>query len=268
MTAPARPPGRAESGTGWYVYGVVPAAEAPDGLFGGVAGVGGGTVTLIAAGHLAAIASYVPLAEFGEAPIAENLRDPVWLEGRVRAHDAVLEAALGALPVVPFRFGTIYRGEDQVREMLSGQERLTEALDHVRGRIELGVKAFLSAVPADAESNRQEDTTSAGRRYLVEKQRTRRLAEEREALKAQWAAESHEHLAAVAEDATANPVQPAEVSGRGEEMFLNGAYLVAIDREREFRAAVAELETEFRPSGGLYELTGPWPPYNFVEVPA
>ena len=51
-------------------------------------------------------------------------------------------------------------------------------------------------------------------------------------------------------------------------MFLNGAYLVAADRVRAFRAALDELEAEVGPKGAVYELTGPWPPYNFVEDPA
>jgi hypothetical protein len=258
----------AAAGRGWYVYGIVPAAEAPDNLFDGVAGVGGGSVTLIADGRLAAIATDVPLEEFGEDAIAENLRDPAWLERGVRGHDAVLEATLGAVTVVPFRFGTIYRGEDEVRAMLSQNERLNDALDRVRGRVELGVKAFLTAAAAGAELSGEEGTESAGRRYLEGKQRARRDAEEREALRARWADETHARLAAVAEGATANPLQPRELSGREEEMFLNGAYLVPLERERQFRQTLAELETELGPSGARFELTGPWPPYNFVEDPA
>jgi gas vesicle protein GvpL/GvpF len=255
----------AAAGRGWYVYGIVPAAEAPDNLFDGVAGVGGGSVTLIADGRLAAIATDVPLEEFGEEAIAENLRDPTWLERGVRGHDAVLEAALRAVTVVPFRFGTIYRGEDEVRAMLSQNERLNDALDRVRGRVELGVKAFLApAAPPAGEAG----TASSGRRYLEEKQRARRDAEEREALRARWADESHARLAAVADGATANPLQPREVSGRDDEMFLNGAYLIRLEREQDFRAALAQLEAELGPSGARFELTGPWPPYNFVEDPA
>lgn len=258
----------AAAGRGWYVYGIVPAAEAPDNLFDDVAGVAGGSVTLIADGRLAAIATDVPLTEFGEVAIAENLRDPAWLERGVRAHDAVLETALGAITVVPFRFGTIYRGEDDVRAMLSENERLNDALDRVRGKVELGVKAFLTAVAAEAEPAGEESTGSAGRRYLEEKQRARRVAEEREAQRARWADKSHARLAAVAEAATANPLQPREVSGPDEEMFLNGAYLVPLESDQEFRTALAELEAELGPSGARFELTGPWPPYNFVEDPA
>ena len=74
---------------------------------------------------------------------------------------------------------------------------------------------------------------------------------------------SHERLAAVAEEARANPPQPAELSGRTEEMLLNGAYLVPRDDGR-LRDVVAELESLYGPRGVTYELTGPWPPYNFV----
>jgi Gas vesicle synthesis protein GvpL/GvpF len=265
VTTSPRPAG--EAGTGWYVYGVVPAAEAPQGLFDGVGGVGGGTVQLIPAGQLAAVATDVPLEEFGEASITDNLRDPAWLESRVRAHEAVLEAALRAVPVVPFRFGVIYRNENAVREMLGAHEGLGQALDGVRGKVELGVKAFLAADSAGAPQSDEGEETSAGRRYLEEKRRTRRLAEEREALKASWADESHRRLAALADAATANPLQPGEVTGRDDEMFLNGAYLVPVEHEGKFRQLVAELEAEFRPNV-QFELTGPWPPYNFVEDPA
>jgi gas vesicle protein GvpL/GvpF len=266
VSATSRPPGRGESGTGWYVYGVIPASEARAGLFEGVASVGDGSIVFVGTDRLAAIASEVPLDQFGEEAIGDNLRDPDWLEGRVRAHEAVLEAALRDVPVVPFRFGTIYRSRDQVREMLDHHDRLGPALDHVRGRVELGVKAFLAAAAADPEPAPEQAGVPAGRRYLEEKQRSRRTAEERDTLKAAVAQETHERLAATAVEATANPLQAPEISGRDAEMLLNGAYLVEREREAGFRNALAELERDLGPSGVLYELTGPWPPYNFVEV--
>ena len=256
---------RTSSGGGWYVYGVVPATEARVELFGGVDAVAGGAVGILDEGRLAAVVSEVPLAEFSEGALAENLRDPVWLERHVRAHEAVLEAALGVVPVVPFRFGTIYTSKDQVRKMLRDHEQLEQSLDRVRGKVEFGVKGFVAAAPPDpSERDEPQRELSAGRRYLEEKHRARRRAEEREALRAQFAQESHERLASAANEATANAVQPPEVSGREEQMFLNGAYLVAGDREQEFRAALAALEAEHGARGALYELTGPWPPYNFV----
>ena len=47
-------------------------------------------------------------------------------------------------------------------------------------------------------------------------------------------------------------------------MLFNGSYLVA-DRAR-FEQEVGELAAEYRDSGVELELTGPWPPYNFVPA--
>ena len=263
MSAPRGLPGRTQTRDGWYVYGVIAADTARDGLFAGVGGVAG-AVSLVQEGSLAAIVSTVPLAEFGEEELTEHLRDPAWLEQRVRAHESVLEAALKTRGLVPFRFGTIYRDEDRVREMLVHEaEALAGRLDRVRGKLELGVKGFLAG-PAQAEAEPQAEV-SAGRRYLEGKQQARRLAEEQEALRGGLAQSAHERLAAVAEEAVANPLQSREVSGRAADMFLNGAYLVADARQDDFRRAVSALAAEHEPTGASFELTGPWPPYNFVD---
>ena len=48
-------------------------------------------------------------------------------------------------------------------------------------------------------------------------------------------------------------------------MLLNGAYLVPVDREADFGSAVGDLQERFGADGVTFELTGPWPPYNFVD---
>jgi hypothetical protein len=74
----------------------------------------------------------------------------------------------------------------------------------------------------------------------------------------------HDWLAASARDARFNPLRPS--TGEGRDMLLNAAYLVAVDAEQPFRAAVAELEQRHAADGVTLELTGPWPPYNFAAA--
>jgi gas vesicle protein GvpL/GvpF len=47
-------------------------------------------------------------------------------------------------------------------------------------------------------------------------------------------------------------------------MLLNAAYLVEADRIDELRDLVSDLELRHEHLGARIELTGPWPPYNFV----
>jgi hypothetical protein len=259
----------AAAATGWYVYGVVPASDLAADAFTNTRGVHpAGEIVLIADDDLAAITSDVPLSEFGEAEIAANLHDEAWLEEKVRAHEAVLEAALGRVPLVPFRFGTIYSSDEHVRRMLRENGGLGEALERLSGTVELGVKAFLDIEQFERSraGDGDPEQESSGRAYLLRKQRERQLADERAAFVAQAASESHERLAAAAEDARANPLQRPEVSGREGEMILNAAYLVRADGQAAFRDALAALEGSAAKDGIRYELTGPWPAYNFVAV--
>jgi hypothetical protein len=216
-------------------------------------------VEVLAERDVAALVSVVPAEQFGEAPLRENLNDRAWLERTAREHEDVLERALAETAVVPFRMCTIYGSRERVHELLAERGAgLADLLRRLDGRVELGVKAYFAAVDSPAQAEPQ-----SGREYLLRRQREREDAEDAARFKAESARVSHERLAAVAEEARANPPQPAELSGRTEEMLLNGAYLVRRDDGR-LPDTVAELESLYGPRGVTYEVTGPWPPYNFV----
>jgi Gas vesicle synthesis protein GvpL/GvpF len=227
--------------TACYVYGVVPAeAAAPT-----------DEVELVACGGLAAIVGRVRLDEFGEEPLRHNLEDRTWLERAARTHDGVLAAAVGTAPLVPFRFGTVYRSDDGVRTMLRERRaELLDALQRLRGRVELGVKAFLLDAPPG-------DAPASGREYLLHRQRAQDThAEALDALRA-----LHERLASLADDSCVNRPQPPELSGRSERMLLNAAYLVRDERRFQFAAAAGEHGH----SRVEIVVSGPWPAYNFVD---
>lgn len=249
-----------------YVYGVVPHGTSLD-LFAGVSGMDAGPIGLVEADSVAAIASAVPLEEFDSEALEQNLKNAAWLEEKVQAHNRVLAAVVGNATVLPLRFGAIYRGEDQVRAMLSERPELAAQLAHLDGVLEFGVKAVLDpeALRAHLEQSRDIDAgEGSGRAYMLRKRLAHELDEQVRAFAASAAEASHERLVAASVDARANPVQSSDVAGG--EMLLNGAYLVPSGHEQELREAVHELQERFGPNGVAYEITGPWPPYNFADV--
>ena len=264
-----------ETGTGVYVYGVVVADDAAA----AVAEVGAAVdpahgVASVREGEIAALVSEVSLEEFGEASLRGRLQDPAWLEAKVRAHEEVLERALVCTAIVPFRFGTIFRREDDVRRFLVDRgSEVAQVLERVRGKVEIGVKAFVDrellerrlaeTSPDVHELEGQRRTATGGREYLLRRRLERALGEEVERFRDECARASHERLAAAADDARVSELQPSELSGRAEEMLLNGAYLVHAGDDG-LEAAVAELGVRYRDLGVSYDLTGPWPAYNFV----
>jgi Gas vesicle synthesis protein GvpL/GvpF len=242
-----------EAAAAWYVYGVVSASTQPEGT-----GIGSRPVEVVSQGDVAALVSAVPAEEFGEAPLREHLNDRIWLERTAREHEDALERALAVTAVIPFRLCTVYESREHVAEFLSTHgAALADLLRRLDEQVELGVKAYFAPEAPEREE------AQSGREYLLRRQRDRDEAEEAARFKVECARASHERLAAAAEEARANPPQPPELSGRTEEMLLNGAYLVRRDDGR-LADAVAELESLYGPRGVTYEVTGPWPPYNFV----
>jgi hypothetical protein len=261
-----------EAGEGCYVYGVARATEAelPEGL----AGVDPEhPAMLIGHGGLAAIASRVSLSEFGEDELRENLNDLEWLEEKARAHEQVLAEALARMTLVPMRLCTIYSSESHVREMLDREHEIfMEALGRLEGKTEWGVKLIAEpgAVDRAADSSGKaqiddEGDVTEGVAYLRERGRENRARELGTEIAEQWASEAHELLASRAFEALCNPLQNPELSGETGEMLLNGVYLVEDGDIDDFREAVDDLNTRFGARDVRAELTGPWPPYNFVK---
>ena len=274
MSPAAGAPAGAHNGSGWYLYGVIAAARAPAEVDAGISIDPAHEVQLLTEGPLAALASRVSLEEFDEARLPERLNDPAWLERKIRAHEQVLEHALASASVVPFRFCTVYRSETELRRFLSERgSDLAEALRRVDGKVELGVKAFVdrerfaAALPARSEEARELEARVAaaegGRAYLESRRFEQLVTRELERLAAEVVDAGHTRLLAAAEDGTLGPLQSAEVSGRSEQMLMNGAYLVP-GAGAALREAVAELTRRYGALGMSFEVTGPWPPYNFV----
>jgi hypothetical protein len=239
----------------YYLYAVTGSAPPELGP-----GVGGAAVTAVAGDGLVAVVSEVAAAEFGEQPLAANLRDLDWLESAARAHHAVVDGLAAAGPVLPLRLATVFDGPGAVRELLRERRaELSAALARIRGRREWGVKAY--AVPTAAAGEPEAPAADRpGTAYLMRKRGRRDAAERTVRAAEQRAAELHTALAGLADAARRYPPQDPRLSGRREPMALNASYLVAADREAELAGAAVD-----RP-GLLVELTGPWAPYSFAEL--
>lgn len=263
-------PDPAAAGTAWYVYCVVAGGfSAPDGEPGIDAGH---ELQTIEHQGLAAVVSRVPLEEFDEQPLRERLSDMHWLERTVRSHERVVETVARQATAIPMRLCSVYRRADGVRAMLAREgASLRAALDRLAGTSEWGVKGFALADPTPAAAAAPAATTlenasreTEGTAYLQQRLRSRQRRAETDANRDRACRLVHEALAALALESRVNPVQRPELSGRDEPMVLNTAYLV---RDADLSAFRSELERSAREAGaaGLQlELTGPWPPYNFV----
>lgn len=282
---PARPLAAESSGDvlpggpAYYVYGVVK-AEKSMGLLLRAAGVSFEPVGLVSADGLAAVVSVVSLDEFGEEELQSNLKDPEWAEAKVRAHHGVLNELLsrGMCPV-SMQFCTIFLGLDGVLGMLRQHgEEFRSALGRLEQKAEWGVKLFCDQTAARrwvgrearavAVPNEETKTAGPGAAYFLRKRIEQMLDEKVERVADEAAQTSHETLAGLSVDAVVLTLQGRETTGRAEAMLLNGAYLVGDESLPGFEAAIDRLTRDWAPFGCSFELTGPWPAYNFARVEA
>jgi Gas vesicle synthesis protein GvpL/GvpF len=272
--AAAAPEGRtaaardAPSGDGLWAYCVTRGGAPPAGD-----GVHGAPLEPVEREGLTAFVSRVPLAEFGEDPLRRNLNDLDWLERVARQHEAVLERALEGGTIVPLRICTIFADEEGVAHMLAERRSVLDtALDVLDGRQEWGVKLLVDraalerAARASAPDafDEEVETRSAGGAYMLRRRQERQLRELADRLAQDLAEDVHARLQDWATDAVVNPPQNPELSGHEGEMLLNAAYLVETAKVERLHELVAELRELHRGLGARLELTGPWPPYNFV----
>ncbi|HEY4347817.1 MAG TPA: GvpL/GvpF family gas vesicle protein [Gaiellaceae bacterium] len=258
-----------------YVYGVAP-VDSVDQLPRSVPGLDPRfPVEVVRSGALAALVSQVEHDELERSVADAERGDLLRLEPLVRAHENVLSLAQGVGVVLPFRFGIVVRGHAEVLDLVEKRGAdLAAQLERLRDVREWGVKALIATEPLEASviagaphlvelSNSASDGTGHG--FFARK----RLEREVEALMREEAAELattvHTRVATYARQSALNPPQPRELSGYRDEMILNGVYLVERRAEAALDSAVRALRSEFAERGLRLELTGPWPPFNFVD---
>ena len=303
MTGTPIPGGPADT-TAVYLYGV--ARDLDPAALGDAAGVAGAPVRGVVAGELTALVSTVALADYGEAALRANLEDLGWLEATARAHHDVVDRAAHAAPTALVRIATIYRDDARVSEVLAAQgERFTEILDLISGRSEWGVKAYADPQalrgdddpaaddpasddpagggtdPGGGLAPRAEPLTGpqttgpapapssgggVGTAYLRRRQQERRRRAEAGRRVSEQADAVHTELADHAVASRHHPPQDPRLSGRAGTQILNAAYLLDEEQVEGF-LAVARTAGDRLPGIEL-EVTGPWPPYSFIDTAA
>jgi ribonuclease HI len=229
---------------------------------------------LISADELSAVASVVPLADYGEESLPVRLADATWTAVRAMRHERVVEHFARRASVVPLRFGTLYLARANVERMLAEQgTELRAIVARLRGCEEWGVNLYgdrarlleqiTELSPRLRELKEQAARTTPGQAYLLQKKIETLRADEARAESRRVAGEIERMLRQVCDAAVRLRVLKDEASEHGDTL-AKFAFLVERARFAEFRAAAERLADEHAAAGFKIELTGPWPAYNFA----
>jgi len=241
---------------GRYIYCII-RTDTPR-SFGGI-GIGGRAdeVYSVPFREFAAIVSNCPLIIFD--PTREN----------ALAHEHVNEVVMKEFTVLPVSFGTVFLTEDDIRAFMRGTyDALVEVLQKMEGKIEFGLKvnwdkdSVIHELERENEEIRRLKTEISqveGSSTYFSRMQLGRVVESALQAKADvYVAEIYEGLRSAAVASRSNkPI--------GDKMIMNAAFLIDREKTRVFDDQISEIAKKFE-SKLTFLYTGPWPPYNFVNI--
>ncbi|MBA1335601.1 MAG: hypothetical protein HPY66_1226 [Firmicutes bacterium] len=256
---------------GLYVYGFV--GERIDA--GGCTGIDrANSVGLLRCGEVYAVVSEVDLNEFGHPYIDENLENIGWLKDKAELHMEVLNEALKYTQVIPLKFCTIFYNEDKVNEFAQEhKDYLTENLSYLRNKEEWSCKVYWdkksyikNLVEKDSlEAEEKCEKLSKGTAYFM-RRKLEKEYNERAIDKANIITEKVlETLKRIVLEVKTSKILAKEITGRMEDMLLNCALLIDTNNKEGFLQEIDKLGSKVESKGLIFEVNGPWPPYNFIK---
>jgi hypothetical protein len=153
----------------------------------------------------------------------------------VIAHERVNEFVMREHAVIPMTFGTIFKTKDDIMQLLStAEEEFSDVLAKMENKVEWGLKVLLDE---NNDKWRKSQTLEEIRKEMESKIGTM--------------------------------LRPVAVNARynetiGEKMIVNAAFLVSRDQQGDFDARIKLIASRFPYL--MFKYTGPWPPYNFVNL--
>ena len=239
---------------GKYVYCII---ESGDPLRFGPIGIGAdpSDVYTVHFKNLAAVVSDAPLE------VLDSTRE------NVLAHERVNETVMREHTVIPMSFGTIFKTREDIVELLrSAAEAFGDVLNKMQNKLEFGLKVLwdrdqaIREVEGDDEDIsrlKKEISGQKGPTYFARMQYGRLIDTALQVKSERYVADILDELREVSVASRINkPI--------GDKMIMNAAFLISRDHEQDFDAKVKSIAGRFDKL--TFKYTGPWPPYNFVNI--
>ena len=252
---------------GTYVYCVVAAdrrprlARVPAGL------PGAGPVRLLDVDQgLFVAVTDLPLDRYSESAINAGLAKLDWVSRVAVAHEKVVESFIASTAVLPMKLFTIFTTDERALAHVRAQRaRLASLVRRVAHHQEWGVRVVRDRTLAAAARPKKKAPARAGAgvSYLAQKKAHRDAAKELASRARDTIAGLFDRLAARSGDAKRRAA--SELPAQGGPLLLDAAFLVPRARAAAFQALAARESKSLARQGYGLTISGPWPPYTFVQ---
>ena len=208
-----------------------------------------------------------PLLPLSTSPIHKER----WGEGEIGREREVSKKYY--TPVVPLRFCTIYKNQEGLfKAIMPHKEKILSFLDYTADKTEWSVKVFcdkavfVNNYDKQKEPSETDNQTSLlpGEAYLLAK-KMRKVKEENFKQDLQMYLKDIDFTLSQFTDSY-RFLQCTDKSIHGRpllDMVMNTAFLVEQQTFNMFKDTLDMLAEKYKDEGLVFEMSGPWPPYNF-----
>ncbi|OGO85954.1 MAG: hypothetical protein A2Y22_04235 [Clostridiales bacterium GWD2_32_59] len=221
-----------------------------------------------------AVESKVELDEFGSPYIDENLENVSWLKNKARIHMDVIKNVMEYTQIIPLKFCTIFYDDSKIKEfVMELKDKLIENLSSLQGKEEWSCKmywdkkGFLNNYMNEEKEKDKENMTnmSEGAAYFLKKKLEINLNKKAINKVNFIIGKVTDTLKDLVLEVKSNKILAKELTEREEDMVMNLSLLIDYAEKDLFLEKMNELSSKVRGHGLILKLSGPWPPYNFVE---
>jgi hypothetical protein len=229
----------------------------------GLPGMGRVRLLDVSRGRFLVVAD-APLDRYGEDAINRGLSDLDWVARAAVAHESVVESFIAASAVLPMKLFTIFTSDDRALEHVRRDaSRVDALLRRVANHHEWGVRVVLDRARAAVPGARRDRPIVSGKGYLAQKKSQRDAAAELARHARDTVADLYDRLAK--QSGLARRRTASELPVQGGPLVLDAAFLVPTRHTARFRSLAAREARALARRGYWLTLTGPWPPYNFIQ---
>ncbi len=185
----------------------------------------------------------------------------------VLAHERVNETVMREHTVIPMSFGTIFKTREDILELLrSAYEAFADVLNKMQDKLEFGLKVLwdrdemvraIEQEDEDIHRLKSEISSQKGSTYFARMQYGRLIDAALQQRSERYMAEFLQRLRDVSVASRVN-------KAIGDKMIMNAAFLVQRHLEPAFDRRIKDIASRFDKL--TFKYTGPWPPYNFVNI--
>lgn len=206
---------------------------------------------------ISAIVSNVPFKEMH--PDAEN----------ITLHQVVIEESRNQSTILPARFGTMFKSEDNVRQMLAKSYKdLKSKLIKFKGKDEFGLKIIIDEQDlkkfSTASQNNPEikrikkeiSSSGEGTAYFLKMKMNEAIRNETYRRIEQLSREIHSEIVKTTEESCI-------LRSDFDQIVLNAAYLIDRGETSKLHNKIDVLKSRYQTDGLRFHLSGPWAPYSF-----